>query len=617
MMIEQQSPFLALPQEVRDLIYGFAFDETLSPPTQFKEFVDDKELTPETPPSAFRTLYPSTPPRPAWYALLLTCRQTAADVREYFASAGCSDDTASLTVTLTSTTATTIWTALPTASPQNLEIELLLTHPFDARLLHPYPSAKDNLALRSIFNVLKRYITRGPFLPRPTPLASPNSLETVRISVQPAWKEEDMAFFFGNPAEQFRVVVEGLKGWIAASLCDKLVNKHHFFSSRPTKTQPEPSTTKTQTHPTKTKFHHHPLNKPTVRLTPPPSKMSSSSKPTSAVYDELIATQQIKLKEAQKTIDAGFESAYATLRKYQNKMAVLKVEEAEENKKREEENKKREEENKKREEENKKREEENKKREEENKKYEEGLEAWEAKSDQKEELLDQIKEQLDQMKKELAQKEKNLEERERELAARETDVEKLENEFVVVEKGPEQDKSIGHQDKSIGHQDKSIGEQMSLEERIALGRRLEQVMHDLTKDDELDEDQDTEVQVMEDLTKDDDLDEDQETDFQPGSGPPKSRVDSVAPADPPSQKQDSPAEKAKPEPATEDPEPNFVYLTENVAGVTRVGTRDGIEELLLHGKRFKRMGTVTPTMRAKVTRLAMHKKKMGWQGRGS
>lgn len=50
---------------------------------------------------------------------------------------------------------------------------------------------------------------------------------------------------------------------------------------------------------------------------------------SSGTYDELIAQQQLKLKDAQKAINAGFEQAYETLRSYQNQIAVAKVAEAE------------------------------------------------------------------------------------------------------------------------------------------------------------------------------------------------------------------------------------------------------------------------------------------------
>ncbi|KAF2163816.1 hypothetical protein M409DRAFT_57293 [Zasmidium cellare ATCC 36951] len=365
MAIEEcpRSRFLELPQEVRDLIYSFAFDETLSPPPEYREFLDDKEVSPspepsvfgiDVKPSPFKTHYPSTPPRPAWYALLLCCRQTAADVREYFTSKSChSDDTATLTLTLTSTTAKAFWTSLPTTT-RNLQINLLVTHFFDAALLHPYPSPKDNIALHTIFNLLKRYLTRGPHLAHPSKLPEPTrpSLESVTIKVAPAWKEEDMAFMYGNPAEQLGVVKGVLRGWVEgfcasaavlggvgrvevegvgewvvtgdvwdeevvtpASFYDTFIDIYYFFLHGTTYT-------------ILTTLSTTPSNKPDH-----PSKMFTT--PTSDVSDELIAAQQIKLKETQQTINDGFEAAYESLREWQNTMAVAKVEEAEANEKRE------------------------------------------------------------------------------------------------------------------------------------------------------------------------------------------------------------------------------------------------------------------------------------------
>lgn len=231
MAIEQcQSQFLALPQEVRDLIYSFTFGEMLPPPTEFKEFVDDREVSTATLPSVFgidvqpipfKIHYPSTAPTPSWYSLSMCCARTANDIREYFSSKAKhtanirnENNTAILTLALTSTTATPTWSYLPTARPSNLHVDLQVTHMFDSALLTPYPSQKDNRALRTLFNILRRCILNGPHLARPSPLSAPIQVDTMTISVSPAWKFEDMQFYFGNPKEQLGFVVEGLRAWL-------------------------------------------------------------------------------------------------------------------------------------------------------------------------------------------------------------------------------------------------------------------------------------------------------------------------------------------------------------------------------------------------------------------
>lgn len=219
-MAQPGSLFLALPQEIRDHIYFFAFDQTIPPPEQSKEFIDEKEVTSpsvfgiDTHTPRFITHYPSSPPLPTWHNLLLCCRQTNQDARSYFASQSKTSDNpgnAVAEIHLTSTSATISFTSLPTPTPKNLQINLRLTHLFDAALT----GERDNRALRTIFDFLKRYLTHGAHLSRPSTLSTPLQLDLIEIDVAPAWDFEDMQFFFGNPKVQLLEIEANLSRWIA------------------------------------------------------------------------------------------------------------------------------------------------------------------------------------------------------------------------------------------------------------------------------------------------------------------------------------------------------------------------------------------------------------------
>lgn len=224
-----KATFLDLPQEVRDIVYSFAFDETLAPPSEYKEFAGDVEVSTapsvfgiETQRQQFKIKYPSLPPRPTWYNLLLCCRRTARDVKEYFesqsktpTSTNDEHDSAVLDLLLTSKSATLSWQNFPTPTPQTLKLKFRLTHLFDANLLSRVSSNQDNRTMRTLFHVLKRYILHGPHFVRSFPLPSLRPLSSVHIDIGPALSFEDMQFYFGNPRDQLKVaVVEVLTPWV-------------------------------------------------------------------------------------------------------------------------------------------------------------------------------------------------------------------------------------------------------------------------------------------------------------------------------------------------------------------------------------------------------------------
>lgn len=199
--------FLALPPEIRDLIYQYATEETLPWPESFTEKYGDIpkpchlaslqqvwELE-GNPIDPLLVNYPSSPPRPTWLSLLRCCRTTHSDMKHLFPltdptsqmSPRCDPDhaTAHLLLTLTSTTSTITWLSLR-CHPLHLKvlhIKLHLSDLWAADLTSGHPQT-ENRIIHALFLLLRQFFTFGPHLSREAEILTPIRLKTVVLSLE-------------------------------------------------------------------------------------------------------------------------------------------------------------------------------------------------------------------------------------------------------------------------------------------------------------------------------------------------------------------------------------------------------------------------------------------------
>lgn len=114
------SPFLALPQELRDLIYQHALRDTLPECEAFLEYRTDSLKAPIASRNDTGGLvinYQTQCPRPAWYTLLLCCKPTNKDICELVQTTALKQKSnipqAVVDLRLSSTTSTAIWQSVP------------------------------------------------------------------------------------------------------------------------------------------------------------------------------------------------------------------------------------------------------------------------------------------------------------------------------------------------------------------------------------------------------------------------------------------------------------------------------------------------------------------------
>ncbi|KAI5359414.1 hypothetical protein Slin14017_G103160 [Septoria linicola] len=230
MALRETSPLLALPQELRDLIYKYALDEVLPWPSGFQEWSkscsireDDRDALPtdarHDTNGGLIFHFPAHGPRPAWYNLLLCCRTTNKDIRQIVSTTALNQvpslSPAVLDLSITSTTATTTWQRLPCHPQQisTLQINIRLAHLWDTGIISGAPQS-DNKIIRALFRFLQQYCKYGPHFSRKTPLARPLQLNTALLTVEPAFSTEESEYFFGNPSQQLATVSGVLMIWL-------------------------------------------------------------------------------------------------------------------------------------------------------------------------------------------------------------------------------------------------------------------------------------------------------------------------------------------------------------------------------------------------------------------
>jgi hypothetical protein len=109
------------------------------------------------------------------------------------------------------------WHQIPGPPDQIRTLDILIKAD---HMYHPafMSNGPHNAILTTVFEVVKRYIHRGPHFARPSPLKEPLALETVRITLAPPMPFEDMTYVYGFPAQQLETLFNEFKA-LMCRLC--------------------------------------------------------------------------------------------------------------------------------------------------------------------------------------------------------------------------------------------------------------------------------------------------------------------------------------------------------------------------------------------------------------
>ncbi|KAK3705802.1 hypothetical protein LTR37_013109 [Vermiconidia calcicola] len=205
---------LILPRELRDLILDYAIFDGQNGADDGLSCVErrSQRLTAGDERWQWNIEYTSQAHIPAYLGLMKTNRQLNFEVKEYIRGISEEDRLpAKMTMVLAYPDVTPTWTHMP--MPPNkidkLEILVKVDHMYHPAYMGQGPA---NAIARLVFEVLRRYLHRGPHLARATPLQEPLHLHTVEITLAPPQPLEEMTYVYGFPAEQLRI--------LAHELCD-------------------------------------------------------------------------------------------------------------------------------------------------------------------------------------------------------------------------------------------------------------------------------------------------------------------------------------------------------------------------------------------------------------
>ena len=206
------SRLLALPRELRDVIFEYALSEK------------DCHITDDhAPPSTCRikrqrtgnerwewsVQYDSAAPHSTYLSILSCNKQFKTEIEELMSR---SQDPLSAKMMLVMAYPN-LWPAWhhipgPTDQIKTLDILIKADHMYHPAFMSNGPH---NAILTTVFEVVKRYIHRGPHFARPSPLNEPLTLETVRITLAPPVPFEDMTYVYGFPAQQLEILFNEFK----------------------------------------------------------------------------------------------------------------------------------------------------------------------------------------------------------------------------------------------------------------------------------------------------------------------------------------------------------------------------------------------------------------------
>ena len=199
--------FLTLPRELRDSIFEYAIsdscredDKATSLRCKVKRLVTGNERW------EWNIQYASKAPTSTYLSLTLCNRQLRYETKEFLEIVrGHQDAPAKMTLTMAYPDLTPQWDHIPGPPDSTSALDILV------KVDHMYHPAfmthgAHNAILKSIFEMLKRYIHRGPHLARPSPLRQLLELDTARVTLAPPVPFEDMTYVYGFPAQQLETL---------------------------------------------------------------------------------------------------------------------------------------------------------------------------------------------------------------------------------------------------------------------------------------------------------------------------------------------------------------------------------------------------------------------------
>ncbi|KAK3686715.1 hypothetical protein LTR37_019552 [Vermiconidia calcicola] len=115
-----------------------------------------------------------------------------------------------MTMVLAYPDVTPTWTHVPMPPNKIDKLEILVKV---GHMYHPaYMNRNHEMAIvRLVFEILRRYIHRGPHLARASPLQESLQLHTVEITLAPPRPLEEMTYVYGFPAQQLAILASGFR----------------------------------------------------------------------------------------------------------------------------------------------------------------------------------------------------------------------------------------------------------------------------------------------------------------------------------------------------------------------------------------------------------------------
>ena len=149
------------------------------------------------------SIYHATAAPFATYLNLMECnRQLASEIKDFIQrSKDHEPGPAKMEVIMDYPSITTKWTHIPGPPEQTTTLAILVKVD---HMYHPVfiSQGPHNAILTIVFELLNRYIHRGPHLIRRSALRQPLKLEDVYITLAPPMPFEDMTFVYGFPEQQ-------------------------------------------------------------------------------------------------------------------------------------------------------------------------------------------------------------------------------------------------------------------------------------------------------------------------------------------------------------------------------------------------------------------------------
>lgn len=201
---------LELCQELRDMIYEYAFAEDHSleeGEARQTLFTEKTDTTPPTlsaddrgpDPHGWHICYPSASAQPTWLALSKCNHQLRAEILDFLArqhhkpNPSPPEARGSIHLAYPSCTSTITSLPAPPANCHSLHLTLHLSNLYHAAMLPPSAALA-----AAVWSTVQRYTTHGPRLHRTTPLARPLHLDTLKVELAgPA--DRDLVFAYDNP----------------------------------------------------------------------------------------------------------------------------------------------------------------------------------------------------------------------------------------------------------------------------------------------------------------------------------------------------------------------------------------------------------------------------------